>query len=129
MKLAYTAGEAIGPEIFTFFRSLGINIKQLYGQTEATVFVCIQPDGDMADTVGKAAPGVELFQRMVKCFTAVRGFPEYFKNPEATAKTKSEEGWRLETQGFSENGHLMMTGPGCRQNERRNPVCAKIPGK
>ena len=61
MKLAYTAGEAIGPEIFTFFRSLGINIKQLYGQTEATVFVCIQPDGEvMADTVGKAAPGVEL---------------------------------------------------------------------
>ena len=59
LKLAYTAGEAIGPEIFIFFRSLGINIKQLYGQTEATVFVCIQPDGEvMPDTVGKAAPGV-----------------------------------------------------------------------
>ncbi|MDE0794007.1 MAG: AMP-binding protein, partial [SAR324 cluster bacterium] len=60
-RLAYTAGEAIGPEIFSFFRSLGINIKQLYGQTEATVFICAQPDGEVkSDTVGKVFPGVEL---------------------------------------------------------------------
>ena len=57
-RLAYTAGEAIGPEIFSFFRSLGINIKQLYGQTEATVFICAQPDGEVkSDTVGKVFLG------------------------------------------------------------------------
>ena len=60
-RLAYTAGESIGPEIFSFFRSLGINIKQLYGQTEATVFISAQPDGEVkSDTVGKVFPGVEL---------------------------------------------------------------------
>ena len=47
IRLAYTAGEAIGPEIFTFYRSLGINVKQLYGMTEASVFVCVQPDGEV----------------------------------------------------------------------------------
>lgn len=61
IKLAYTAGEAIGPEIFDFYRSLGINIKQLYGQTEAAVFITMQPNGEVyADTVGVPAPGVEI---------------------------------------------------------------------
>ena len=61
VRLAYTAGEAIGPEIFAFYRSLGINLKQLYGQTEASVFVTSQTDGDIrTDTVGPAWPGVEL---------------------------------------------------------------------
>ena len=113
LKLAYTAGEAIGPEIFTFFRSLGINIKQLYGQTEATVFVCIQPDGEvMADTVGKAAPGVELkIAEDGEVFYRSAGvFQEYFKNPEATSKTKSEEGWVATGDAgiLQENGHLMI---------------------
>ncbi|HHS88947.1 MAG TPA: long-chain fatty acid--CoA ligase, partial [Rhodobacteraceae bacterium] len=61
VRVGYTAGEAIGPEIFDFYRSLGINLKQLYGQTEATVFITIQPDGEVrADTVGVPAPGVEV---------------------------------------------------------------------
>ena len=61
VRVGYTAGEAIGPEIFEFYRSLGINLKQLYGQTEAGVFVTLQPDGEVrADTVGIACPGVEL---------------------------------------------------------------------
>src|SRR5919201_2081449 len=60
IRLAYTAGEAIGPEIFTFYRSLGINVKQLYGMTEASVFVCVQPDGEVRpDTVGKPKQEVE----------------------------------------------------------------------
>jgi long-chain acyl-CoA synthetase len=60
-RLAYTAGEAIGPEIFDFYRSLGINIKQLYGQTECMVFICVQPDGEVyADTVGTPAIDVEI---------------------------------------------------------------------
>ena len=61
IRIAYTAGEAIGPEIFEFYRSLGINIKQLYGQTEAAVFVTMQPNGQVKpDTVGKPAPGVDI---------------------------------------------------------------------
>ena len=90
LRLAYTAGEAIGPEIFTFFRSLGINIKQLYGQTEATVYICMQPDGEVhPETVGKPAPGVELrIEDNGEIFYRSPGvFQEYFKNPEETAKT------------------------------------------
>jgi long-chain acyl-CoA synthetase len=61
VRVAYTAGEAIGPEIFEFWRSLGINLKQLYGQTEASVFITQQPDGGVrADTVGVPTPGVEV---------------------------------------------------------------------
>ena len=61
IKLVYTAGEAIGGEIFDFYRSLGINIKQLYGQTESSVFITVQPDGEVyPETVGKPSPGVEV---------------------------------------------------------------------
>ena len=61
IRVAYTAGEAIGPEIFRFYRSLGINLKQLYGQTEASVYITMQPDGEIhADTVGQPAPDVEI---------------------------------------------------------------------
>ena len=61
LRIAYTAGEAIGPEIFTFYRSLGINLKQLYGQTEAGVYVTAHPDNEIfPDTVGKPVPGVEV---------------------------------------------------------------------
>ncbi|WP_296445712.1 AMP-dependent synthetase/ligase, partial [Rhodoferax sp. UBA5149] len=51
VRVAYTAGEAIGPDLFTFYRSIGINLKQLYGSTETAVFVCLQPDNEArADT-------------------------------------------------------------------------------
>src|SRR5207244_11524930 len=61
VKVGYTAGEAIGPDLFKFYRSIGINLKQLYGSTETSVFVCIQPDGQVkADTAGPPVPGVEL---------------------------------------------------------------------
>ncbi len=61
IRVGYTAGEAIGPEIFDFYRSLGINLKQLYGQTEASVFITQQPDGQVrSDTVGVPSPGVEV---------------------------------------------------------------------
>ena len=57
VRVGYTAGEAIGPDLFKFYRSIGINLKQLYGSTETAVFVCIQPDGEVrADTVGPAVP-------------------------------------------------------------------------
>ena len=61
VRVAYTAGEAVGPEIFNFYRALGVNMKQLYGQTEASVFVTIHPNGEVfSDTVGKPVSEVEL---------------------------------------------------------------------
>ncbi|RZJ07559.1 MAG: long-chain fatty acid--CoA ligase, partial [Acidovorax sp.] len=61
VRVAYTAGEAIGPDLFTFYRSIGINLKQLYGSTETAVFVCLQPDNQArADTVGVPIRGVEI---------------------------------------------------------------------
>src|SRR5262245_16218509 len=94
-RLAYTAGEAIGPEIFTFYRSLGINVKQLYGMTEASVFVCVQPDGEVRpDTVGTPMPEVELqiSAEGEVMFRSPGVFLGYYKNPQATAGTL-EDGW------------------------------------
>ena len=96
VQLAYTAGEAIGPDIFDFYRSIGINIKQLYGQTEASVFVTIQPDGEVdPETVGRPLPNVELklTDEGEVLYRSPGVFHEYYKNPEATADTKSEDGW------------------------------------
>lgn len=96
IRTAYTAGEAIGPDIFDFFRSLGINLKQLYGQTEASVYVTVQADDEVkSDTVGKAAPGVELkvTDGGEVMYRSPGVFLGYYKNPEATAETKTEDGW------------------------------------
>ena len=96
LRVGYTAGEAIGPEIFRFFRSLGINLKQLYGQTEASVFVTIQAnDAVRADSVGPPAPGVELriTDEGEVLYRSPGVFQEYYKNSEATAETKTSDGW------------------------------------
>jgi len=96
VRVGYTAGEAIGPELFAFYRSLGINLKQLYGQTEASVFITQQPDGQVrSDTVGVPSPGVELkMAENGEVFYRSPGvFVEYFNNPESTASTKDAEGW------------------------------------
>ena len=96
VRIAYTGGEAIGPDLFTFYRSLGINLKQLYGSTETSVFVCVQPDGQVkSDTVGPAVPGVELrFTPQRELLIRSPGlFKEYYKNPQATAEAKDPEGW------------------------------------
>ena len=114
VRVGYTAGEAIGPEIFDFYRSLGINLKQLYGQTEATVFITAQPDGEVrSDTVGVCCPGVELkISEDGEVFYRSPGvFVEYFKNPESTASTKDAEGWvATGDAGFIEEGtgHLRI---------------------
>ncbi|WP_282129096.1 AMP-binding protein [Roseobacter litoralis] len=114
IRVGYTAGEAIGPEIFDFFRSLGINLKQLYGQTEATVFITAQPDGEVrSDTVGVTCPGVELkIAENGEVFYRSPGvFVEYFKNAESTADTKDAEGWvATGDAGFIEEdtGHLRI---------------------
>ena len=114
VRVGYTAGEAIGPEIFDFYRSLGINLKQLYGQTEACVFITQQPDGEVrSDTVGVASPGVELkIAENGEVFYRSPGvFVEYFKNAESTADTKDAEGWvATGDAGFIEegSGHLRI---------------------
>ena len=114
VRVAYTAGEAIGPEIFDFWRSLGINLKQLYGQTEASVFITVQPDGEVrSDTVGVPAPGVEIRidDKGEVHYRSPGTFVEYYKNPESTASTKDAEGWvATGDAGFIEegSGHLRI---------------------
>ncbi|WP_417935173.1 AMP-binding protein [Falsihalocynthiibacter arcticus] len=114
VRVGYTAGEAIGPEIFEFYRSLGINLKQLYGQTEASVFITQQPDGEVRnDTVGVPSPGVEIrIADTGEVFYRSPGvFVEYLKNPESTAETKDAEGWvATGDAGFIEkkSGHLRI---------------------
>ena len=113
IKLAYTAGEAIGPEIFDFYRSLGINIKQLYGQTEAAVFITLQPDGEVfADTVGVPAPEVEIkiTDNGEVIYRSPGVFESYYKNEQATRETKNEEGWVMTGDAgyFDDHGHLKI---------------------
>jgi long-chain acyl-CoA synthetase len=112
VRRAYTAGEAIGPEIFLFFRALGINVKQLYGMTEASVFVTIQTDGDVRlDTVGTPVPGVEI--RISGdgevLYRSPGVFQGYYKNAEATRQTV-EDGWlHSGDAGFLDaQGHLKI---------------------
>jgi long-chain acyl-CoA synthetase len=96
VRLAYTAGEAIGPEIFRFWRSLGVNLKQLYGQTEASVYITAQPDGEIyADTVGKPNIGVDvkIADGGEVLFKSPGVFVGYYKDPEKTAETKTADGW------------------------------------
>ncbi|WP_054302503.1 long-chain fatty acid--CoA ligase [Gemmobacter sp. LW-1] len=114
VRVGYTAGEAIGPEIFDFYRSLGINLKQLYGQTEASVFITQQPDGQVrSDTVGVPSPGVEvrIAENGEVFYRSPGTFMSYFKNPESTASTKDAEGWvATGDAGFFEEatGHLRI---------------------
>ena len=96
IRRAYTAGEAIGPDLFLFYRSLGVNLKQLYGMTESSVFLCIQKDGAARpDTVGAPIPGVEI--RIAEGgevqFRSPGAFQCYYKNPDATAEAKAPDDW------------------------------------
>ena len=113
VRVAYTAGEAIGPDLFTFYRSIGINLKQLYGSTETAVFVCLQPDHEArADTVGVPIEGVEI--RVADNGEILVRSPgllkEYYKNPAATAEVLTADGWyRTGDAGFLDaGGHLKI---------------------
>ena len=113
VRVAYTAGEAIGPDLFSFYRSIGINLKQLYGSTETAVFVCLQPDHEArADTVGVPIAGVEIKladngEILVKSAGLLKG---YYKNPEATAEVLTPDGWyHTGDAGFLDaHGHLKI---------------------
>jgi long-chain acyl-CoA synthetase len=113
VRVAYTAGEAIGPDLFKFYRSIGINLKQLYGSTETSVFVCMQPNGQVkADTVGPAVPGVELkFTPERELLIRSPGlFKEYYKNPQATMEAKDPQGWfhTGDAGFFDPDGHVKI---------------------
>jgi long-chain acyl-CoA synthetase len=113
VRVAYTAGEAIGPDLFTFYRSIGINLKQLYGSTETAVFVCLQPDDQArADTVGVPIQGVEIKvadngEILVRSPGLLKG---YYKNPQATAEVLTNDGWyHTSDAGFLDaQGHLKI---------------------
>ncbi len=113
VKVAYTAGEAIGPDLFVFYRSIGINLKQLYGQTETTVYVCVQPNGVVKpDTVGPPLPGVEIKLKddgeiLVKTPGLFQG---YYRNDEATRESKDADGWfhTGDAGFFDAEGHLKI---------------------
>ena len=113
VRVAYTAGEAIGPDLFIFYRSIGVNLKQLYGSTETAVFVCLQPDHEVhADTVGVPCAGVEIRvddngEILVRSSGVLK---EYYKNPQATAEVLTSDGWyHTSDAGFIDShGHLKI---------------------
>ncbi|GAB3432665.1 AMP-dependent synthetase/ligase [Giesbergeria sinuosa] len=113
VRVAYTAGEAIGPDLFTFYRSIGINLKQLYSSTETAVFVCLHPDDQArADTVGVPIRGVQIKvadngEILVKSAGLLK---EYYKNPAATAEVLTPDGWyHTSDAGFLDaHGHLKI---------------------
>ncbi|QXW18125.1 AMP-binding protein [Comamonas aquatica] len=113
IRVAYTAGAAIGPDLFKFFRSIGINLKQLYGQTETCAYVCIQKNGQVKlNTVGQAAPGIELKiadngEVLVKGVSVLK---EYYKRPDATAEVIDENGYfhTGDAGVLDEDGHLRI---------------------
>ncbi len=113
VRIAYTAGAAIGPDLFRFYRSIGINLKQLYGQTETCAYVCLQPDGEIKlDSVGKPAPGVEI-KIAENGEILVKGpmlLKEYYKRPEATAESINADGYFMTGDaGFLDaEGHLKI---------------------
>jgi long-chain acyl-CoA synthetase len=114
IRVAYTAGEAIGPGIFRFYRALGINLKQLYGSTEASVYITAQPDGEIyADTVGK--PNIDVDLKIAEngevMFKSPGVFQGYYKDPERTNQTKTADGWvHTGDAGFidAKTGHLKI---------------------
>ncbi len=113
VKVGYTAGEAIGPEIFRFYRSIGVNLKQLYGQTEASVYITMQPNGEIrADTVGRPAPRVEIriAENGEVLYRSPGVFVGYYKDDEKTAETKTADGFVHSGDAgfFDQSGHLKI---------------------
>jgi long-chain acyl-CoA synthetase len=114
VRVAYTAGEAIGPDLFNFYRSIGLNLKQLYGQTEAFLYVTAQPDGEIySDTVGPACPNVDI--RIAEYgevqFKSPGMFTGYFKDEAKTAEAMTPDGYvKTGDAGFfdEKTGHLKI---------------------
>jgi long-chain acyl-CoA synthetase len=114
VRVAYTAGEAIGPDLFAFYRSIGLNLKQLYGQTEAFLYVTAQPDGEIySDTVGPACPNVDIriADNGEVLFKSPGMFAGYFKDDAKTAEAMTPDGYvKTGDAGFfdEKTGHLKI---------------------
>jgi long-chain acyl-CoA synthetase len=114
VRVAYTAGEAIGPDLFAFYRSIGLNLKQLYGQTEAFLYVTAQPDGQIySDTVGPACPNVDIRigDNGEVLFKSPGMFTGYFKDAEKTAEALTPDGFvKTGDAGYfdEKTGHLKI---------------------
>ena len=114
VRVAYTAGEAVGPDLFNFYRSIGLNLKQLYGQTEAFLYVTAQPDGEIySDTVGPAIPNVDI--RIAEDgevqFKSPGMFSGYFKDDAKTAEVMTPDGFvKTGDAGYfdEKTGHLKI---------------------
>jgi len=113
VRVAYTAGAAIGPDLFRFYRSIGVNLKQLYGSTETCAYVCLQPDGNIKfDSVGLPAPGVQVRlaangEVLVRSPATMSG---YFRRPDATADVIDRDGYFHTGDAgiFDSEGHLKI---------------------
>jgi len=116
LRSASTGGAALGPDVFRFFHALGVNLKQIYGQTEISGISCIHRDGDIDfDTVGKPIPQTEIQIRnpdpsgvgeIISRSPAL--FQGYYKNAEETKKTL-RDGWLHSGDAgyINEDGHLV----------------------
>jgi long-chain acyl-CoA synthetase len=112
-KWALTGGAPLGPDTFRFFRSIGVNLKQVYGSTETTGLVSLQPDREAnPTTAGRPVPGVEVKigdrgEVLVKGCTVFKG---YFRNEEATREVLGPDGWfHTGDAGFIDpQGHLVI---------------------
>jgi long-chain acyl-CoA synthetase len=114
VRVAYTAGEAVGPELFAFYRSIGLNLKQLYGQTEAFLYLTAQPDGEIySDTVGPACPNVDIkiSEDGEVMFKSPGMFSGYFKDDAKTAEVMTPDGYvKTGDAGYFDDktGHLKI---------------------
>jgi long-chain acyl-CoA synthetase len=112
-RWAYTGGAPLGPDTFRFFRSFGVNLKQVYGSTELTGLVSLQPDAEAnPTTAGRPCPGIDVKigdrgEVLVKSAGIFKG---YFKNEEATQEVMDPDGWfRTGDAGFVDpRGHLVI---------------------
>jgi long-chain acyl-CoA synthetase len=113
IRVAYTGGEAIGPDLFDFYRSIGVNLKQLYGMTETCVTVSMHASGEVKlETVGRPMPGVEVRiadsgEVLVRSPGVMR---EYHKRPDATREAIDAEGFfhTGDAGYFDADGHLKI---------------------
>ncbi len=112
VRNAYTGGAAMGPDHFRFFHAMGVNLKQIYGQTEVAGISVVHRNGDIKfDTVGKPIPGTEI--RITEEGEIITRSPSvflgYYKNPEATSKAL-RDGWlHSDDKGFiDDDGHLVV---------------------
>ena len=134
VRVAYTAGEAIGPDLFNFYRSIGLNLKQLYGQTEAFLYLTAQPDGEIySDTVGPAFPNVDIriAENGEVLFKSPGMFTGYFKDDAKTAEVMTPDGYvktgdagYLRREDRTPENH--RPGQGRRPAQRRHAVPAEI---